>query len=146
MKKIHQYQYDNLLKHIKDLEDELAKIRLYKGDVAIYQGDNWHDNPVLYQTELKESALMAKISQLRSELYSYEVIKERSSDMISLDKIMKPTFNFSENISDEVREGIELKYNYIINFPIDKNIYVKELEITTNSFFLLNKYLLIFSI
>lgn len=129
MKKIHQYQYDNLLKHIKDLEDELAKIRLYKGDVAIYQGDNWHDNPVLYQTELKESALMAKISQLRSELYSYEVIKERSSDMISLDKIMKPTFNFSENISDEVREDIELKYNYIINFPIDKNIYVHSAEV-----------------
>ncbi len=124
MKKIYQYEYDNLLQEINNLEDELAKIRLYKGDVAIHQGDNWHDNPVLYQTELKESALMAKISKLKSELYSYEIIKERSSDMVSLDKILNPTFNFSENISDEVKEDIELKYNYIINFPINKNIYV----------------------
>lgn len=129
MKKIYQYQYDNLLQNIKNLEDELAKIRLYKGDVAIHQGDNWHDNPVLYQTELKESALMAKISELRSELYSYEVIKERSSDMISLDKIINPTFNFFENISDEIKEDIELKYKYIINFPINKNIYVHSAEV-----------------
>lgn len=128
MRKIYQYEYDNLLQAIKNLEDELAKIRLYKGDVAIYQGDNWHDNPVLYQTELKESALMAKISKLRSELYSYEVIKERDSDMVSLDKIMNPTFNFSLNLSDEIKQDIKLKYNYIINYPINKNVYVHSAE------------------
>ena len=124
MKKVYQYQYDNLLKAIKDLEDELAKVRRYKGDVAIYQGDNWHDNPILYQTELKESALMAKINELRTELYSCEVIKERNSDMISLDEILHPTFNFSDNLTDEIKKDVESKYNYIINYPINKKIYI----------------------
>lgn len=39
---------------IRSVEDELSEIRMYKGKTAIYQGDNWHDNPELYQTEAKE--------------------------------------------------------------------------------------------
>ena len=63
---------------IKQVEKDLAEVRMYKGKVAIYQGDNWHDNPELYQTELKEKYLMAKLHNLKQEFFQLEIIKERT--------------------------------------------------------------------
>lgn len=128
MKKVHQYEYENYLKTMDKLEEELAEIRRYKGKVAIYQGDNWHDNPILYQTELKETALMAQIRNLREELCSLEIIKERNSDMIDLEDILNPDLLKDLNLSDEKKSQIKEKQNLIIKYPIDGKILINGLD------------------
>ena len=124
MKRIHQYDYDNYVKEIEKLEEELAEVRRYKGEVAIHQGDNWHDNPILYQTELKETALMAKIKKLRDELLTYEVIKERTSDMVKVADILNPDLVKEVDLSDEEREKIVGVQRHVIRFPLDMNMIV----------------------
>lgn len=124
MKKVYQYEYDNYLKSLEELEKELAEVRKYKGDVAIYQGDNWHDNPILYQTELKETALMARIKKLKEKISSLEIIKERDKSMISTEDILNPNLLKGKNLPSEQKIQIKEKQNYIIKYPIDSNIYV----------------------
>ena len=128
MKKVHQYEYDNLLKSIEKLEEELAEIRKYKGEVAIYQGDNWHDNPILYQTELKETALMSQIRNLREELYSYEIIKERNTEMVDLSEILNPNIVKNSDLSEEKKSQIKVKQNIIIKYPIDDKILINGID------------------
>jgi len=124
MKKIHQYEYDIRLKEIDKLEKELAKVRKYKGTVAIYQGDNWHDNPILYQTELKEVSLMAKIRNLKLELQNLEVIVERDSEMIPLEEIMKPDLVQNIDMDETKKNRIRTIQNKIIKYPINKKMIV----------------------
>ena len=124
MKKVHQYEYDNFLKSIEELEEELSETRKYKGEVAIHQGDNWHDNPILYQTELKETALMARIRDLRKELYSLEIIKERDSSMLSIEDILNPNLLGDKNLSVEKRKEIQDKQNDIIKYSINNNLFI----------------------
>ena len=128
MKKVHQYEYDNLLKSIEKLEEDLAEVRRYKGEVAIYQGDNWHDNPILYQTELKETALMAQIRNLREELYSLEIIKERTSEMINLEEILNPNIVKDSTLSEEKKLQIKTKQDLIIKYPIDGKVIVNGID------------------
>lgn len=128
MKKVHQYEYDNFLKSIEKLEEDLAEVRRYKGEVAIHQGDNWHDNPILYQTELKETALMAQIRNLKEELYSFEIIKERNSEMINLDEILNPDIVKDSVLSEEKKSQIKSKQNIIIKYPIDGKIIVNGID------------------
>ena len=124
MKKVYQYQYDNHLNQIKKLEEELSEIRKYKGEVAIYQGDNWHDNPILYQTELKEKSLMVRIREMREEIYSLKIVKERDSSMLSVDNILHPDLLKNEELTKEQRKRIQEKQNYIIKSPVNNNIFV----------------------
>lgn len=128
MKKVHQYEYDNYLKSIEKLEEDLAEVRRYKGDVAIHQGDNWHDNPILYQTELKETALMAQIRNLREELFSLEIIKERNSGMIDLEEILNPDILKDLDLSDEKKAQIKSKQDLIIKYPIDGKILINGVD------------------
>lgn len=120
MKRVYQEEYDNFEKMIRDVERELADLRLYKGKVAIHQGDNWHDNPVLYQTELKEKYLMAKLHNLKQEFLQYEVIKERTNEMISEKEILNPNLIKDDNISDEEKERIRALHNQIVRGSIYK--------------------------
>lgn len=128
MKKVHQYEYDNYLKSIEKLEEDLAEVRRYKGDVAIHQGDNWHDNPILYQTELKETALMAQIRNLREELYSLEIIKERNSGMVDLEEILNPDILKDIELSDEKKSQIKEKQDLIIKYPINGKILINGID------------------
>lgn len=128
MKKVHQYEYDNLLKSIEKLEEELADIRRYKGEVAIHQGDNWHDNPILYQTELKETALMSQIRNLREELYSYEIIKERNTGMLDLSEILNPNIVKDLDLPEGKKSQIKVKQNIIIKHPIGGKILVNGID------------------
>lgn len=128
MKKVHQYEYDNYLKSIEKLEEDLAKVRKYKGEVAIYQGDNWHDNPILYQTELKETALMAQIRNLRGKLLSLEIIKERNSGMIDLEEILNPDILKDLDLSDEKIIQIKAKQDLIIKYPINGKILINGVD------------------
>lgn len=128
MKKVHQYEYDNYLKSIESLEEELAEVRKYKGNVAIYQGDNWHDNPILYQTELKETALMAQIRNLKTELFSLEIIQERNSEMIDLEEILNPDILKDIELSDEKKSQIKEKQDLIIKYPINGKILINGVD------------------
>lgn len=108
---------------IKQVEEELAEVRMYKGKVAIYQGDNWHDNPELYQTELKEKYLMTKLHNLRQEFFQYEIIKERTNEMISEIEILNPNL-IEEGISSEKKEKIINIHNKIIKGDLNTNQYI----------------------
>ena len=43
--KLNKQGYEAYQKEIERKEKELADLRIYKGTDAIFQGDNWHDNP-----------------------------------------------------------------------------------------------------
>lgn len=67
--------YDKLKAKAQDLEANLDKLRLYKGEQAIHSGDKWHDNPHLYQVEAQERALMRELAETRLRLSRARVIK-----------------------------------------------------------------------
>lgn len=73
---------EDFQKEIERKEKELADLRMYKGKDAIYQGDNWHDNPTLYQAELKEMSLMKDISEMRKRLANAEIIESLDDETI----------------------------------------------------------------
>lgn len=124
MKRVFKTDYDERVKEIEKLEEELTIIRKYKGDVAIHQGDNWHDNPILYQTELKETALMAQIKNLKDKLLTFEIISDRSDDMIDVDDILHPNLVKNSFVSDDIQKIIQEKQNYFIKSSINKKINV----------------------
>ena len=73
--KMDQEGFEQYLKQIEKLEEELSKTRLYKGKTAIFQGDNWHDNPELYQTEARERSLMQQITQMSANAQNIEIVE-----------------------------------------------------------------------
>ena len=60
--------FEKYKNQIVKLEEELANVRMYKGKTAIFQGDNWHDNPELYQTEAQERSLMQQIRDMKDNI------------------------------------------------------------------------------
>ena len=74
-----QLGYERLQEEIRKAEENLRNIQRYKGEVAIYQGDNWHDNPTLYQTEMLERMAIHKLHNLKSKLDSVEFISPKST-------------------------------------------------------------------
>lgn len=128
MKRVSQFEYNNYLKSIEELEKQLSDIRKYKGEVAIYQGDNWHDNPILYQTELKESSLMKQLQNLREKVYSMEIIKERTSNMLSIDDILEPNIVGNLDIPDKIKSEIKANQNMIIEYPQNSKLFVNGLD------------------
>ncbi len=77
---------EQLKKELMQKQEELANTRIYKGTKAIYQGDNWHDNPELYQTESEERSLMAQIDDLRKQIENVTVIEDKlDSDSLDID-------------------------------------------------------------
>lgn len=86
---------------IKDVEQQLADIRMYKGTDAIYQGDNWHDNPTLYQTELQEMSLIAQLKALRQKLETVEIVeRDPNSDVVQLGDVLKINMIFDKDDQD----------------------------------------------
>ena len=70
--KLNKEGYEDYLKSISEKEKQLADLRMYKGKDAIFQGDNWHDNPTLYQAELQEVSLMKEISDMKKKIQNIE--------------------------------------------------------------------------
>lgn len=82
---------------IQQVETELANVRMYKGKEAIHQGDNWHDNPTLYQTELTEMSLMRTLAEMREQLKNIEIVEKLQAsevvdvgDVVTLEMIFAP--------------------------------------------------------
>lgn len=72
--------YQEYLEEISKLEKELNDLRKYKGTDAIFQGDNWHDNPTLYQTESQERSIMYRLKEMREKLLTIEIVEKIDND------------------------------------------------------------------
>lgn len=135
--------YEDYLKEIHEKEKELSDLRLYKGRDAIYQGDNWHDNPTLYQTEAKERSLMLEIAKMKSELKNIEIIENSGNQiLIDIGDIVKVEMFFSEVDKEECefklvattpKSDINAEIQEIsINSPLGSAIYHKKIgDVTT---------------
>lgn len=87
---------------IHQVEKELAEVRMYKGKEAIYQGDNWHDNPTLYQTELNEMTLMRTLTEMREQLNNVEFIEKiQDSEIVNVGDIVTLEMIFAPNDKEQ---------------------------------------------
>lgn len=133
--KMDQEGFEQYLKQIEKLEEELSQTRLYKGKTAIFQGDNWHDNPELYQTEARERSLMQQITQMRANAQNIEIV-ERNSDVsiIDIGDFVTLDMIYSEsNVEEMFLKLVGGEANFrgdvpeiSINSPLGKSIYQKK--------------------
>lgn len=134
---------EDYLKEIAKKEKELADLRIYKGRDAIFQGDNWHDNPTLYQTELQERVLMREIAEMKHKLnYNVEIVENIGDEsLIDVGDIVKVDMIFSEDDREEEIfklvattpsfEREEIK-EVSINSPLGSAIYHKKIGDVAN--------------
>lgn len=141
--KLNKQGYEDYLKAINNKEKELADLRLYKGRDAIYQGDNWHDNPTLYQTESKERSLMLEIAKMKQELNNIEIIENLGNQtLIDIGDIIEVKMFFSKNdqekgffklVATSPKFDIDAEIQEIsINSPFGSAVYRKKVgDVTT---------------
>ncbi len=65
---------ERLKKKHSELETKLSDLRMHKGEEAIFAGDMWHDNPVLYRVEAEERMLMRDIAIAREQIKNAQLI------------------------------------------------------------------------
>ena len=131
-----QKSFEDYLKQIAELEDELNKQRMYKGTDAIHQGDNWHDNPTLYQAEMVERNLMLRIREMKNRIPEIEIV-ERSADdsLVEIGDVIKLDMIFSpDDIDEQILKLVGGNPNFggkiseiSINSPIGAAIYHKQI-------------------
>lgn len=133
--KLNKQGYEEYLKAIEEKEKQLADIRLYKGTEAIYQGDNWHDNPTLYQTESKERALMLEITEMKLKLQNAEIVENLADEsLIDIGDIVKVDIIFDEDDREEetfkliaTTPSLDAEVEEVsINSPIGAAVYHKK--------------------
>lgn len=102
--RLDQAGYEKFLLEIEKVEKELNDIRKYKGEDAIFQGDNWHDNPTLYQAEMVERNLMLRISEMRQQLLDIEIVEKQNQDdgVVDIGDVVKVTMLFGTDEEDEI--------------------------------------------
>ena len=124
--------YNKYLKRIEKLEEELDDIRMYKGKDAIFQGDNWHDNPTLYEAENKERSLMKQIREMKAKSQNIKIIERKNkSGVIDIGSIVTIEIIYSEDDVEELTFKLiggetENENEVSINSPLGKNIYGKK--------------------
>ena len=100
--KLNKQGYEDYLNEIARKEKKLADLRMYKGRDAIFQGDNWHDNPTLYQAELQEMALMKEIAEMKRRLNNIEIVENLGDDsLIDIGDVIKIDMIYSEDDREE---------------------------------------------
>ena len=142
--KLNKQGYEDYLKVLEEKERQLAELRMYKGKDAIFQGDNWHDNPTLYQAELQERGLMLEIAEMRHNLqYNIEIVEKLDNEeLVDIGDVVKIDMIFSEDDREEsifklVGTAPDFDMNaeiqeVSINSPIGKAMYHKKVgEIAT---------------
>lgn len=141
--KLNQNGYEDYLREIEKKEKELADLRMYKGKDAIYQGDNWHDNPTLYQAELQEMALMKEIAEMKQKLNNIEIVQNIGDDsLVDIGDVVKIDMIFSENDREEqIFKLVGTSPNFdlnaeiqeiSINSPVGKAMYHKKIGDVAN--------------
>lgn len=126
--KLNKQGYEDYLKEIEKKEKELADLRIYKGSDAIFQGDNWHDNPTLYQAELQERGLMKEISEMKNRLQNdIEIVENFGDDsLIDIGDVVKIDIVSSKNDREE-----EI-FKLVATMPsFDMNAEIKEVSINS---------------
>ena len=139
--KLNKEGYEDYLKSISEKEKQLADLRMYKGKDAIFQGDNWHDNPTLYQAELQEVSLMKEISDMKKKIQNIEIIESTNEEgLIDIGDILKIDMIFSDDEKEEqlfklvaTTPNFDSEINEVsINSPIGNAVYNKSVgEIAT---------------
>ncbi len=141
--KLNKQGYEEYLHEIEKKEKQLAELRMYKGKDAIYQGDNWHDNPTLYQAELQEKSLMLEISEMKRRLKDIKIVENLGNEeLIDIGDIVKVDMIFSENDREEIililvatspKSDLDSGIKEVsINSPIGSAVYHKKIgEIAT---------------
>lgn len=133
--KLNKQGYEDYLKVIAEKEKELADLRMYKGTDAIFQGDNWHDNPILYQAELKERTLMVEISEMKQKLQNVEIVENLGDEsLIDIGDIVRVDIIFAEDDREEeifkliaTTPSIDAEIEEVsINSPIGAAVYHKK--------------------
>lgn len=133
--KLNKQGYEDYLKAIAEKEKELADLRMYKGTDAIFQGDNWHDNPILYQAELKERTLMVEISEMKQKLQNVEIVENLGDEsLIDIGDIVRVDIIFAEDDREEeifkliaTTPSIDAEIEEVsINSPIGAAVYHKK--------------------
>ena len=126
--KLNQQGYEDYLKLLAEKEKQLADLRMYKGKDAIFQGDNWHDNPTLYQTELQERSLMLEIAEMKHNLqYNIEIVENLGDGkLVDIGDVVKVDMIFSED--DREEETFKL-VGTVPNLDMDEEIQ----EVSINS-------------
>lgn len=136
--KLNKQGYEEYQKEIERKEKELANLRIYKGTDAIFQGDNWHDNPTLYQAEAQERSLMLEIAEMKRKLLTIEIVENLGDEsLIDIGDIVKIDMIFSENDREEEifklvatnpSFGLDTGISEVsINSPIGKAMYHKRI-------------------
>ena len=129
--------YEKFIKDIKEVEEKLLEIRLYKGTEAIYQGDNWHDNPALYQAESEERSLMLKLHEMKEQSENVEIVeKSENFDVVQIGDVLLLNMIFALNDSEEMiiklvgRVGkINAEISEVsVESPLGKAIYEKRVS------------------
>ena len=127
--------FEKYKNQIVKLEEELANVRMYKGKTAIFQGDNWHDNPELYQTEAQERSLIQQIRDMKDNIRNIEIVeKNENSDTIDVGDIVLIETIFDEDDIEEMTLKLVGGYGDLnceipeisINSPLGKSIYGKK--------------------
>lgn len=140
--KLNRQGYEDYLKAIEKKEQELATVRKYKGTDAIYQGDNWHDNPVLYQTEAQEQSIMREIAEMKHKLKNAIIVENLGDEsIIDIGDIVKADMILPNNMRKEntfklVATDPQTDMNapvkeVSINSPIGNAMYHKKVGETT---------------
>lgn len=126
--------YEKFLLEIERVEKELSGIRKYKGEDAIFQGDNWHDNPTLYQAEMVERNLMLRINEMKQQLLEVEIVEKQYQDnsIVDIGDVVKVTMLFGTEEDDEVLKLVGGSADFStdiseisINSPLGASIYGK---------------------
>ncbi len=138
--------FEKYKKRIEKLEKELAEVRMYKGKTAIFQGDNWHDNPELYQIEAQERSLMQQIRDMKDNIVNIEIVfKNENSDIIDVgDIVVIEAFSFEDDREEMILKLVggegDLKCEIpeiSINSPLGKAIYGK--KVLDKTFYTVNE-------
>lgn len=134
--RLDQAGYEKFLLEIEKVEKELNDIRKYKGEDAIFQGDNWHDNPTLYQAEMVERNLMLRISEMRQQLLDIEIVEKQNQDdgVVDIGDVVKVTMLFVTDEEDEIFKLVGGSADFSadireisINSPLGASIYGKSI-------------------
>lgn len=134
--KVDEKGLERLKEEEKEILNKLNDIRMYKGKEAIYQGDNWHDNPELYMTESKENSLLKRLSDIRTQISNAEIIDSSNADseLINIGDLVELEIKLNPNAPAQLinvrlvggkvnMESTEREVS--LNSPMGKAIYLK---------------------
>lgn len=124
---------EDMNRRLDALQEELIKLRKYKGKEAVENGDVWHDNHDFEQCEIQERALQKDINDLEHQIATAIVVDTEKDYSIvdfgarvtvqltyGVDDFETDTFLFSD--SDESSALTKIS----ANSPLGEEIYKKE--------------------